>query len=103
MAGDRRDFDSAEPAGDRGLWRGWYEDLAWHKADIAWLLTVDDPRKPAMEKTLAALIFDMDGTLIDSATVVPDTYIASVKELEIGTTPGSRSSTPTRSALRGRC
>ena len=30
---------------------------------------------------LAAVIFDMDGTLIDSSTVVPDAYIASIQRL----------------------
>ena len=32
-------------------------------------------------RRLKAVVFDMDGTLIDSATVIPDSYIACVKEL----------------------
>ena len=35
----------------------------------------------ALERELVAVVFDMDGTLIDSAAVIPDAYIACVEAL----------------------
>src|SRR5439155_18363573 len=37
--------------------------------------------RAAMVRALAAIVFDMDGTLFDSRTVVPDSYIAAIVKL----------------------